>query len=116
MISVTSTSAVVSAAPAESPRSSSAPETGTARRAAPKAADRKPARVTPTCTAARKRLGSATRCATRAPRRPFSAIARAWLSRRLTSASSVPANTPPMRMKTATRTMSSQGALTARPL
>ena len=44
-----------------------------------------------------------------APRLPRSASALACPSRRLTSASSVAANTPPMRMKTRTRTRSSQG-------
>jgi hypothetical protein len=51
-------------------------------RLAPKAADRKPARVTPICTAARKRLGSLLSLATRAPRRPRSAIAFTCDSRR----------------------------------
>ena len=69
---------------------------------APKAAEKKPATVTPICTAERNRLGSRARVATACPRPP-------WVSRRSTcpersetSAISVAANTPPTRMNAST--------------
>ena len=61
--------------PRTDPRSSSQPANGCDSVLAPKAAEKKPAKVTPTWTAARKRLGSLSRRWTACPRRPLSAIA-----------------------------------------
>jgi hypothetical protein len=80
---------------------------------APKAAEKKPASVTPTWTAARNRLGSLSSRWTAFPRRPpFSAIARTWDSRRETSAISAPEKIPPISTKATTMTMLSQTSLT----
>ena len=80
---------------------------------APKAAEKNPASVTPTWTAARKRLGSLSSRCTALPRRPpLSAIPRTWDSRRETRAISAPEKTPPIRTKATTMTMLSQTSLT----
>ena len=80
---------------------------------APNAAEKKPASVTPTWTAARKRLGSLSSRCTALPRRPpFSAIARTWDSRSETSAISAPEKAPPIRTNTTTMMMLSQTSLT----
>ena len=61
--------------PLVTPRPSSQSARGSDSVLAPKAAEKKPAKVTPTCTAARKRLGSLSSFCTAWPRRPVSAIA-----------------------------------------
>src|SRR3712207_2514531 len=110
---VTSTNASVPARPSRTPRSTSQAAKGSERVLAPNAAEKKPARVTPTWTAARKRLGSLSSRCTALPRRPpLSAIPRTWDSRRETRAISAPEKTPPIRTKTTTITMLSQTSLT----
>src|SRR6476469_3402465 len=79
---------------------------------APKADAERVARVTPICTVARKRLGSARSRLSAAPRRPCSDRDRTWDSRSEISASSVPEKKPPIRTKTTTMTMLSQTSLT----
>ena len=79
------------------PRSTGARSSANAE--APKAADRKPASVTPIWTAARKRFGSACSSATFWPRRPRWAIDLTWPSRSETSAISLPAKKAPRRRK-----------------
>ena len=66
MATVTSTRATVSATPSGMPVRSSGATRSTERVAPPTAAERKPASVTPTCTAARNRLGSELSSATTA--------------------------------------------------
>lgn len=66
---------------------------------APYAAEKNPDSVTPIWTVDRNRLGLPARAAIRAPRFPDFSIRRTWLSRRDTSAISVPANTPPSSTK-----------------
>src|SRR3954464_10897803 len=80
---------------------------------APNAAEKKPARVTPTCTAARNRLGSLSSLFSACPRRPVSASARTCDSRRDTSAISAPEKAPPISTKATTMTMLSQTSLTS---
>src|ERR671920_424529 len=110
---VTSTRASVPARPSCRPRPTSQAANGRERVLAPNAAEKNPARVTPTWTAARKRLGSLSRRCTALPRRPpFSPIARTWDSRSETSAISAPEKAPPIRTKTTTITMLSQTSLT----
>ena len=70
---------------------------------APYAEEKKPATVTPICTAERNWLGSRTSVAVRSPRGPSSSSCLICDSRRLTIAISVPANTPPMSTKSSTR-------------
>src|SRR5215212_155425 len=64
----------------------------------PNAADRKPASVTPICTADRNRLGSPVNWAISRPRLPRRASCLTWLSRSDTNAISAAANTPPIRI------------------
>src|SRR4051794_27433006 len=80
---------------------------------APNAAEKKPARVTPTWTAARKRLGSASSLFSVCPRRPVSASDRTCDSRRETRAISAPENAPPTRTNAMTMMMLSQTSLTS---
>ena len=75
----------------------------------PNAADRKPARVTPICTADRKRLGFSVSRATVRPRLPQLASWRIWLSRSDTCSGA--AKTPPIRMKTRINAMLSSTVL-----
>ena len=112
MATVTRTRASVPASPALTPRASSHRAKGSESVLAPKAAEKKPAKVTPTWTAARNWFGSLSSFCTALPRRPVSAIARTWDSRRETRAISAPAKTPPIMMKTTTMTMLSQTSLT----
>ena len=72
---------------------------------APNAADRNPADVTPICTAARNRFGSACSSATFSPRRPRWASDRTWPSRREMSAISEAEKKPATRRKNPTSTM-----------
>ena len=109
---VTRTSASVPESPSETPRACSQPAKGSDRVLAPNAAEKKPANVTPTWTAARNWLGSLSSFCTACPRRPLSAIARTCDSRRETRAISAPEKTPPIRTKTTTMTMLSQTSLT----
>src|SRR3954463_7463102 len=106
------TRASVSERPTDTPCATSQSAKGAERVLAPKAAEKKPARVTPTCTAARKRFGSLSRRWTACPRRPPSAIARTCDSRSETSAISAPEKAPPIRTKTTTMTMLGQTSLT----
>src|SRR5690625_806781 len=106
MSTVVPTKATVLATPLDRPRASSAGETWGAICAAPKDAEKKPARVTPIWTEERKRLEFEVSRATRAPAPPRSAIARTWLSRSETRAISEAAKTPPRRTKRKTRAMS----------
>ena len=76
--------------------------------APPKAADRKPIRVTPIWTADRNRFGLAATLATISPRRPRCDSDLSWLSRSETSAISAAAKTPPISTKTRIRTMLSR--------
>ena len=101
MTAVINTSATASAtgAPIGSRRCSSG-LSEPAKVAPPKAADKKPARVTPICTAERNWLGLACSLATAWPRLPRWASCFTWLSRSETSAISAAANTPPMAMNT----------------
>src|SRR5829696_6325766 len=85
----------VSASPSGTPQPTSASATGPASVAAPNAAEKKPASVTPTWTAARNRLGSPTSLASRSPRAPRSVSALTWLSRNETSAISAAEKHPP---------------------
>ncbi len=75
---------------------------------APNAAEKKPATVTPICTAERKRLGSRASEATAWPRPPWLSRRSTWPERSETSAISVAANTPPTRMKPMTSRTSIQ--------
>src|SRR5215212_4654530 len=109
---VTSTRARVPATPSETPRVSSQRAKGSDNVLAPKAAEKKPAKVTPTWTAARNWLGSLRSRCTACPRLPVSAIARTCDSRRETRAISAPENTPPIRTKATTMMMLSQTSLT----
>src|SRR5918993_1773727 len=109
---VTSTRASVPETPSETPRLCSHPAKGSDSVLAPNAAEKKPANVTPTWTAARNWLGSLRSFCTACPRRPVSAIARTCDSRRETRAISAPEKTPPIRTKTTTMTMLSQTSLT----
>src|SRR3954447_16891237 len=112
MAIVTSTRATGSAAPGGRPRASKRGGRSPARVAPPKEAERKPASVTPTCTAARNRFGSSASLATDAPRRPRPAIARTWLSRSETRAISAAANMLPTRTNTTTSPMLASVPLT----
>ncbi len=70
--------------------------------------------VTPTWTAARKRLGSAARWAAREARRvPLASSARIWPSRREISEISATLNSPPSMMKTRTSAASPRVSFTA---
>ncbi len=69
---------------------------------APYAAERKPATVTPICTAERNRFRLRASAAVRALRPPLCSNRRIWPSRNDTRAISVAANTPPIRTKTNT--------------
>ena len=71
----------------------------------PNDADRKPDSVTPICTVDRKVFGSRAICATRLPRASSCSIWSICDPRRLTSASSVPANTEPSSRKMKIRRM-----------
>src|SRR6478609_11134661 len=102
MKSVSRITDAVEAALSPSPAFSSTGAKSGASVEAPYAAEKKPATVTPICTAARKRLGSRATRATRSPRGPRSARALIWPSRSETRAISVPAKTPPTRMKART--------------
>ena len=79
---------------------------------APNAAEKNPASVTPTWTAARKRLGSLSSRWTAFPAGRRSRPSRTWDSRRETRAISAPEKTPPIRTKAMTMTMLSQTSLT----
>ena len=68
-------------------------------------ADRKPHSVTPICTVDRNVFGSRAICATRLPRASSCSIWSICDPRRLTSASSVPANTEPSSRKMKIRRM-----------
>jgi hypothetical protein len=109
---VTRTSDSVPASPSCTPLPSSQSATGAASVLAPKAAEKKPATVTPTWTAARKRFGSAISFWTARPRRPCSESARTWDSRSETSAISAPEKMPPINTKTNTMAMFSQMSFT----
>src|SRR5687767_6027637 len=110
---VTRTKATVSESRADRPRVSSHRANGADNVLAPKAAEKKPAKVTPTWTAARNRFGSLSSRWTAFPRRPpLSAIPRTWDSRRETRAISAPEKMPPIRTKATTMTMLSQTSLT----
>ncbi len=98
-------SATVSATDSGRPSFCSFGDSPSASVAPPKAADRKPIRVTPICTADRKRFGLAATRATVSPRLPRWAIDLSWLSRRETRAISAAAKTPPISTKTKIRTM-----------
>src|SRR5450631_1114525 len=113
MTSVIVISAVASDMPVGTPQRTRTGANLPDRVAAPKAADRNPASVTPICSAARKRLGLPATRATLAPRRPRPESALSWLSRNDTSAISVEENRPPTRMKTRTRAILAQVLLTA---
>ena len=80
---------------------------------APNALDSSAVDVTPIWTADRKRLGLETSRATAAPRRPVSASARTWLSRKETSAISAATNTPSMMISSRTMPMLSSVSPTA---
>ena len=71
----------------------------------PNDADRKPESVTPICTVDRNVFGSRAICATRLPRASSCSIWSICDPRRLTSASSVPANTEPSSRKMKIRRM-----------
>jgi hypothetical protein len=71
----------------------------------PNDADRKPHSVTPICTVDRNVFGSRAICATRLPRASSCSIWSICDPRRLTSASSVPANTEPSSRKMKIRRM-----------
>ena len=107
MIAVMITRAMVSATVAGRPGNQpcSAGLRAAASVAPPKAAERKPARVTPICTADRKRLGFSFSRATVRPREPRWASCLTWLSRSETRAISAPANTPPTQMNSRMRAM-----------
>src|SRR6478752_333465 len=94
-----SLSPVWSPGPSERPQPRSTGARSSAKAEAPKAADRNPARVTPTWAAARNRFGSACRAATFSPRRPRWASALTWPSRSDTSAVSDPEKKPPSTRK-----------------
>src|SRR3954447_5332089 len=94
------------------PQPTSAAENGLFSVSAPNADAESVARVTPICTVARKRLGSARSLPRAAPRRPCSDRVRTWDSRSEISASSVPEKKPPIRTNTMTMTMLSQTSLT----
>ena len=81
--------------------------------APPKAAESMPETVTPICTAERNRLGLPVSRSIARPRLPLPASWRTWDSRRVTSAISAAAKTPPMRMNRPMRAMS---ANTKRPV
>src|SRR6476661_5420243 len=100
------------ARPGLRPQRTRAAENGLLSVSAPKADAERVASVTPICTVARNRLGSASSRANAAPRRPCSDSVRTWDSRREISASSVPEKKPPIRTKTTTMTMLSQTSLT----
>jgi len=85
---------------------------GSASVAAPNAAEKNPASVTPTCTAARNRLGSPTSLASRSPRAPCSVSDLTWLSRSETSAISAAEKQPPSSTKRSTSRASTQVPLT----
>src|SRR5437899_312013 len=112
MATVIEIRATVVERPCGSPHDSSTGANSSASVAAPNAADRKPAKVTPICSAARKRFGFEARENTRCPRRPRAASVRSWLSRSDTSAISVAAKAPPMQTKTTTRAIFAQVELT----
>src|SRR5512139_2602502 len=97
MATVTSTSAAALENPCGSPQPTSTGARSSERVAPPNAAERKPASVTPTWTADRKRFGSSLSSATIRPRRLCPANVRTWLSRKDTRAISAAAKTPPMR-------------------
>jgi hypothetical protein len=99
------TSATASAAPLASPRATRTGDSSAARVAPPKAAERNPDSVTPTCTADRKRLGLAVSRATVWPRFPRCASCLTWLSRSETKDISAAAKIPPTVMNTKIRTM-----------
>ena len=71
----------------------------------PNDAERKPLNVTPICTVDKNVFGSRAICATRFPRASSCSIWSICDPRRLTSASSVPANTDPSNRKTKIRRM-----------
>ena len=96
------TKAVIDAAAAGSPHDTRAGETAGAIVEAPYAAEKKPATVTPICTAERNRFGLRANAAVRAPRPPRCSNRRICPSRNDTRAISVAANTPPIRTKTST--------------
>ena len=102
MTRVRTTRAVVAAASSPRPSRSRYGARSGARVEPPYAAEKKPATVTPICTAARKRLGLRATSATRAPRAPLRSIAVSWLSRSETRAISVAAKTPPTRTNSST--------------
>src|SRR5919107_256321 len=81
-------------------------------RSPPSAADRKPARVTPTCAPARNRFGSLLSSATIRPRRPRGASAAAWLSRNETSEISAATKIEAMMMKVRTTPTETSVSLT----
>ena len=86
MNAVTATNATVPGDPAGTPHPVSTAASGSDSVDPPYAEAKNPARVTPTCTEARKRLESARSLRTRSPRFPGSRST--WLSRSETSASS----------------------------
>ena len=96
--------------PTDRARSKTGAKSG-ARVDAPYAADRKPATVTPICTAARNVLGSRASEATFAPREPSFSSWSSWLGRSETRAISVAANTPPISTKHRTKSEVEQGLL-----
>src|SRR3954469_23556127 len=113
MPAVTTMKASGPARPGLTPQRTSAAENGLFSVSAPNADADSVARVTPICTVARKRLGSAKSLPSAAPRRPCSDRVRTWDSRSEISASSVPEKKPPIRTNTTTITMLSQTSLTS---
>ena len=85
----------ISLLPADKPNSSNLGITNTPSCSAPRAADKNPHKVIPTCTAAKKRFGLLASFATRAPRLPLLDICLTWESRREISAISAATKIPP---------------------
>ena len=103
---MTSTREMVPATGSATPHRTNTTASASAIVAPPNAAERKPERVTPICTAERNRLGLPVRRSMARPRLPRPASCRTWLSRRVIRAISAAAKVPPMTMKTAMRAMS----------
>ena len=89
-------------------------ESPSARVAPPKAADRKPDRVTPICTADRNRLGLLVSRSIARPRFPLDASCLICDSRKVTKAISAAANVPPIRMKSAMSAISETADISGR--
>ena len=85
----------ISLLPADKPNSSNLGITNTPSCSAPRAADKNPHKVIPTCAAARKRFGLPASFATCAPRLPLLDICLTWESRREIRAISAATKIPP---------------------